>query len=207
MPLGASVRIAQRGELRTGTRSRLWMPFEATHEARAGMPAFSWNAKVRLAPFVHLQVRDRLEGGVGSGEVCLFGVRMARDAGTMQMHSGALHRYLAEAVWYPWALRPSSFLRWSAVDARSALATLEDRGVSVSLEFRFDAEGDVAAIYTPARWGKFGRGYRQLPWEGHFRGYVERAGVRVPGEGDVGWHVEGEWQAVWRGHIVEWRAQ
>jgi hypothetical protein len=79
---------------------------------------------------------------------------------------------------------------------------LSDHGVVVSLEFRFADTGEVAGIYTPHRWGKFGRGYRQVPWEGHFRNYRERDGVIVPTEGDVGWYVDDEWQAVWRGTVT-----
>jgi hypothetical protein len=57
-----------------------------------------------------------------------------------------------------------------------ALATLTNDRVSVSLEFRFGASGEVTGIYTPARWGTFAGGYKQVPWEGHFRDYRERDG-------------------------------
>ena len=106
-------------------------------------------------------------------------------------------------VRYPTALLPSAKLRWSAIDANTALATLTDNGVSVSLEFRFDATGEVTGIYTPARWGTFDGGYRQVPWEGHFRDYRERDGIVAPSEGEVGWYSEGKWRAVWKGKIIE----
>ena len=54
-------------------------------------------------------------------------------------------------------LLPSAALRWSAIDENTALATVTDNGVTVSLEFRFDDAGEVAGIYTPARWGTFVR--------------------------------------------------
>jgi hypothetical protein len=103
----------------------------------------------------------------------------------------------------PVALLPSPTLQWSPIDANRALATLIDGGISVSLEFRFAGTGEVTGIYTPARWGRFGEGYAQRPWEGHFRGYERRNGVRVPTEGDVGWYVADEWRAVWQGTILE----
>jgi hypothetical protein len=197
------VSLAQAGRLRAAATSRRWMPFEAVHEARADRPEFTWQARVRLAPFVSIRVRDSLRDGVGSGEVRFWGVRLGHDAGTPQMHSGALHRYLAEAVWVPGALRPSERLRWSALDdERRAIATLADAGCEVSLEFRFDPAGDVESIYTAARWGKFGQGYRQVPWEGHFRDYFLQDGLRVPAAGEVGWYAGQELQLVWQGRLT-----
>lgn len=75
------------------------------------------------------------------------------------------------------------------------------------LEFRFGDTGEVTGIYTPARWGTFGGRYHQRPWDGHFRNYQDRGGIRVPLEGDVGWYVEGAWHAVWRGTITSFEAQ
>jgi hypothetical protein len=123
------------------------------------------------------------------------------------MNSGSLHRYLAESVWYPTALLPRSTLRWTGIDATRALATLMHRDVSVSLEFRFADTGEVTGIYTPARWGTFAGAYRQVPWEGHFRDYRERDGIFVPTEGEVGWYVDNEWQAVWKGGITAFQVR
>jgi hypothetical protein len=161
------VRIRQTGFLRTDVRSERWMPFEAEHIVVPPATGFVWNARVTVAPLLHVRVRDALIEGRGSGQVSLLSAfTVAADGNTPEMNSGSLHRYLAEAVWYPTALLPSSKLQWTAIDATKALATLTDRDVSVSLEFRFAATGDVTGIYTPARWGKFTEGYKQVPWEG-----------------------------------------
>jgi len=132
---------------------------------------------------------------------------VAENADTPEMNSGSLHRYLAEAVWYPTALLPSPKLKWTGVDATRAMATLTDHDVSVALEFRFADTGEVTGIYTPTRWGKFPEGYRHVPWEGHFRDYQNRNGVFVPTQGDVGWYVNDEWRAVWKGTITEFELQ
>jgi hypothetical protein len=77
-----------------------------------------WNARVQVAPLVHVCVRDALIEGKGSGQVSLLSAfTMNAAADTPEMNSGSLHRYLAEAVWYPTALLPSSQLMWSALDA------------------------------------------------------------------------------------------
>ena len=202
------VRIGQIGTLRTDVRSDRWMPFEAEHIVVPQATGFVWNARVRVGPFVYVRVIDALLDGRGSGQVSLLSAfTVASDADTPQMNSGALHRYLAEAVWYPSALLPSASLRWTAIDSTRALATLTYHDMSVSLEFRFADTGEVAGIYTPARWGKFPQGYRQVPWEGHFSDYREWDGVWVPTKGDVGWCVENQWRAVWKGSITAFRAR
>jgi hypothetical protein len=184
------------------------MSFEADHVIAPGLTGFVWNARVRVAPLLHVRVRDSLVEGRGSGQVSLLSAfTVAEDAGTLEMNSGSLHRYLAEAVWYPTALLPSAKLQWSAIDTNGALATLTDHGMSVSLEFRFSDTGEVTGIYTPARWGSFDGGYKQVPWEGHFGRYEERMGLFVPMEGEVGWYFDNEWQAVWKGRITAFDAQ
>jgi hypothetical protein len=199
------VRISQEGALRTNVDSDRWMPFQAEHLVAPGAIGFLWNARVTAAPLLPLRVRDAFIAGEGSGHVSLWSAfPVSAAAGTPEMNAGSLHRFLAEAVWYPAALLPSPKLRWDAIDAHRALATLTEHGVSVSLEFRFAESGEVTGIYTPARWGTFGGGYEQRPWEGHFRRYERRDGIWVPGEGDVGWYVDGEWHAVWRGRVMSY---
>ena len=197
------VRIKQTGTLRTDVNSERWMPFEAEHIVVPPAVGFVWNARVSVAPLIHVRVRDALVEGRGSGQVSLLSAFIvSASADSPEMNSGSLHRYLAEAVWYPTALLPSASLKWTAIDAARALATLTDRGVTVSLEFRFADTGEVSGIYTPGRWGTFPGGYRQVPWEGHFRDYRNRNGVLVPMDGDVGWYVDDEWRIVWKGSVA-----
>jgi hypothetical protein len=202
------VHIRQTGTLRTDVTSQRWMPFDAEHVVVPPATGFVWNARVQIAPVIHVRVRDALIDGEGSGEVRLLSAfTVSAAAGTPEMNSGSLHRYLAEAVWYPTALMPGSKLQWTEIDRTRALATLTDHGVTVSLEFTFADTGEVTGIYTPGRWGTFPEGYRQVPWEGHFRNYRERDGVVVPTEGDVGWYVENVWHAVWKGSITAYQAR
>lgn len=77
--------------------------------------------------------------------------------------------------------------------------------MTVSLEFRFNEVGDVIGIYSPGRFGSFDSGYKQVPWEGHFRDYQLRSGMRVPLNGEVGWYVDGMLQIVWKGDLIDVR--
>lgn len=197
------VRYEQQGILRTDPKSERWMAFTAAQVVAANTMEFLWTARVRVAPALHLQVQDSLLGGRGAGRVALLSaIPLATTGGKIEINSGALHRFLAEAVWYPSALLPSAHLSWAAVDDSRAVATLTDGTTKVSLEFRFNASDEVAGIYTPGRWGAFDGSYRQVAWEGRFGSYSRRDGVLVPSEGEVGWYADGEWRPVWRGTVV-----
>jgi len=193
----------QTGLLRTGVDSDRWMRFSATHTVAPPSFGFVWNARVRMGAGLHIDVCDALVRGEGSGRAAFMSVvPLASAHHDPRMTAGALHRYLAEAAWYPTALLPSAALRWSPVDAVRALATLTAHGTTVALEFRFGADGAVTGIYTSARWGRFGSRYEERPWEGRFGRTVERDGMRVPSEGQVGWYVDDTWRCVWAGRIV-----
>lgn len=175
------------------------MTFTASQTVLPAGIGFLWNARVTVAPGVHVQVLDALVDCHGTGRVCvLSAITLASDGNTLEINSGALHRFLAEVVWYPTALLPSKNLLWNPVDSNTAIATLTAGGVTVSLEFRFNAEGEIVGIYSPGRWGKFGGSNVQKPWEGHFRDYVTIQCSRVPKHGEVGWYDEGVWQRVWK---------
>jgi hypothetical protein len=196
------VTLNQRGSLRTTASSERWMSFNAVHAAKAGAPGFVWDAQVRVMPFFHINVVDTLTHGVGAGRVKLMSVlRVAGDTGTDEINSGALHRYLAEAVWYPFALLPRDGLTWSPLDEYTALATLKDGAAEVALEFRFADGGEVESVFSQGRWGIFDGQYEQKPWEGHFSNYQRVDGVLIPMRGEVGWYTEGKLDIVWRGEI------
>lgn len=197
-----TITLSQTGELRTDEQGGRWMPFEAAHTAAPLGTAFLWNAKVRVAPLVHVRVIDSLVQGIGAGAVLFMSAfRLDQEMATPEMNSGSLHRFLAEAVWYPWALLPRWQLQWEAVDDARAIATLSAGSTTVSLEFRFASSGEVVSIYTPGRWGRFGKRYEQVPWEGHFRDYTAFNGVRMPRYAEVGWYRKGKLELVWKGRI------
>jgi hypothetical protein len=199
------LRIAQRGTLRTDVHSGRWMPFTADQLVAPAAAAFLWDAHVRMGPLLHVRVRDAFIEGRGSGHASLLSAfTVSSAAGTPEMNAGSLHRFLAEAVWYPTALLPSPYLRWRPLDDSRAVAEMSVHDVSVSLEFRFADTGEVTGIYTPARWGTFPGGFAQRGWEGHFRTYRTLGGVRVPTEADVGWYDGDGWQPVWQGTITEY---
>ncbi len=203
-PLIRLARVRQTGKLRTGTRSERWLAFEADQVTVPLTVGFIWDAKVTIVGPLHLRVLDAYVMGRGFGRVSLQSLfTLAGDSGGAELNSGALHRYLAEAVWYPTALLPTSALRWSPIDENKALATLTHAGQTVALEFRFNETGQVSGVYSPDRWKKEVGGYRQTPWEGHFYEYRQKSHMSVPARAEVGWYAGGQWQKVWTGEVVD----
>lgn len=203
-PIIKSAKFKQHGKLITEIQSNKWLSFEADYFATPLSPGFFWNAKIFMIPFFHIRVLDSYHAGKGTGLVRLLSLwTIEKESDHLEINSGALHRYLAEAVWFPTALLPQTGVRWDSLDNSRAIATLNNHGLSVSLEFRFNKIGEVVSIYSPGRWGRFDGVYKQIGWEGHFSDYIEKGGMRIPRRGEVGWYNINELKIVWRGEILE----
>ena len=194
----------QRGTLRVDPKAKRWSRFSATWTVSDDPPAFVWDARIELAPLLHVRVRDSLiDGIIGAGEVRLLSaLPLGHDRDKPELNSGALYRYLAEAVWHPHALLPEAGVRWQAIDDEHASASLTAFGMTVTLEFRFNSAGEIVGVYTEDRFGRFDGKYIRYPWEGRFSDYREFDGVRIPSYGEVGWHLPDGWWLFWKGEIV-----
>jgi hypothetical protein len=196
------VRLQQYGRLRTGVESEQWLDFTAEETIAPDARAFVWDARLRLAPFVHASIRDAYVGGVGDARVALqSAVTIAADRANHDLNSGDLYRLLAEAPWTPTLLLPCEDLTWTAIDERRAAATLAHGGETVTIEFRFNDAGEVASVFAAGRPRSYGTTYVATPWEGRFSRYGTMDGVRVPVAGEVGWWVEGRWLPVWQATV------
>ncbi len=208
-PYIRSVRVAQTGEFRreeSVDAERGWHPFEATQLFTTEPPGFVWDARIRMALFVSVRVRDGYVAGHASMRGALLGIVKVVDAADDPgLRAGALQRYLAESVWFPTALLPRQGLVWSPIDESRARATLTDGETSVSLDFEFGPGGEIVGCYTAGRLravpGQDGR-YDEVPWGGRYRSYERLQGIRVPVESEVYWVVEGREQPYYRGRNV-----
>lgn len=201
-PFITQVSFLQTGKLKTDVRSSGWMPFTARHIATP--TGFLWNADISVLPWLSVNVIDSVLNGIGLSRVSVFSLlTVATDKGLPQLNEAALHRYLAETVWYPTLLLPQNGVSWTAVDESSALATLSESEVTVSLLFHFDNEGAVTKVSTPARYRKVRGGYQPTPWEGHFSQYAWYEGMQVPTYAEVGWYDSNSLVVVWKGDITQ----
>jgi hypothetical protein len=214
---GARVEQAGSFDL-SGANEPRWVDFRAEQWVITGHPGyrrdgrlvavgrsgFVWDARMRLAPGLSVFVRDAYVDGEGSLTASLLGLwTVAEQAGGPEMAQGELLRYLAEAAWYPTALLPSRDLRWDAIDEGRSRVTLVDGDVEASLEFRFDAEGHIASVYTDRRYRDVDGRFEITPWQGHFRDYQAVDGIWVPFEAEVEWILPEGPRPYWRARIEE----
>ena len=200
--LPAVTRIRQRGTLRSSCSSARWLDFTAEQVIAARSTGFQWLARVGIGAGLSFEVCDRFVANEAASEVRLFSLFvLGADRGSRELDEAALQRFLAEAVWSPAALLPAAGVSWQAIDESSATATLSCGAHRVSLQFRFNAEGEATHVYTPARWMRERGRYRALAWEGRYFDYAWCDGVRVPLRAEVGWYVDEAWCPVWKGRI------
>lgn len=198
----SAVDIRHEGHFNMDIAATRWKPFRSGQRVVPRRPGFDWDASVRLLPGLSVRVHDAYVAGTGILYAAILGlIPVAKARGTSEAAQGELMRFLAEAVWYPTALLPSQGVRWEAEDERSARATLDDGDVSVTLLFRFDAEGLIDSVHAEARSRMANGTLVPTPWQGKFWNYAFRHGIRIPLDGEVAWLLpEGE-MPYWRGHI------
>jgi hypothetical protein len=203
-PLVRTGAFRQEGQFLVRPTADGWRPFEAVHHFCTRPCGFVWDARIRMGPGLDIRVRDGFVQGRGVMRASLLGVvPVASIEGTPEIGAGALHRYLAEAVWYPTALLPKEGIVWSPLDASTARATLTVSGIAVWLDFRFGPDGLVQSVFTPGRARDVGGRAVPTPWQGRFSEYEEREGMHVPMAGEVEWLLPDGPQVYWRGRIVE----
>lgn len=181
-----SATIFQQGELRMG-EGKKWMKFEARQFVATSPRRFHWDAIVRMLPFLSMNVRDAYDSGAASMELRIFSIPVSRERNVPQMNSGALQRYLGEAVWVPTALFPNNELSWKHIDQNTSLVSLTDSSTESSLNFRFNDRGEVTEVFTPGRFRKADGRYVLTPWRVETGHYREFHGFRIPTESRVFW--------------------
>jgi len=165
--------------------------------------AFVWDAAIAMLPVIPVCIRDTYVGGKGGIEGRAGGlVPVVHQSGTPELASGALARWLGEAVWLPSALLPGDGLAWEAIDDRSARATLTDRGTKVSMVAHFGPAGEIVRITADRYRDVGGRGVL-TPWIIELGDYVRTSGMMVPTSGSAGWELpEGRFE-YWKARIVD----
>jgi hypothetical protein len=203
-PMVAGARVRHEGTFNMGETADRWKPFTSTQEVVTRRPGFDWDGRVEMMPGLPVRVHDAYVVGEGMLHASLLGLSPMVDMrGTGDVAQGELMRFFAEAAWYPTALLPSQGVRWEAGDDRSALATLTEGDISITLLFAFDEEGLIDTVRAEARGRTVGDEVVPTPWQGRFWNYEEHGGMRVPLDGEVAWLLpEGE-KPYWRGHITE----
>ncbi len=197
-----AAKIEQSGLFNLKKDKEGWKPFTALQVVSAYPPGFIWDAKITIAGPLHVRVRDAYSNGKGimnAKVMSLFNV--ANSVSREELIKAAMQRYLAEAVWYPTALLPNRKLKWKEIDEKRALAELSDSGFTVSLEFRFNSNGEINGIYSPERFYEENGSFTLQKWGGFHSNYKEFNGMLVPTEGKVEWYLDSGTYTYWKGNI------
>jgi hypothetical protein len=196
--------LTQRGHFLVRPTPDGWRPFVATQHFATCRTGFVWDARIRVGPGLSIRVRDGFVDGTGSMVGALMGLwRVVSAEGTPEIAAGALHRYLAESVWFPTALLPSQGVVWTVLDDSSARATLTVSAITVSLDFHFGADSLVSRVYTPERAREVNGRTVPTPWQARVSWYEEHGGMKIPMAAEVEWLLPEGPQAYWRGEITE----
>jgi hypothetical protein len=184
-----SVRLRHGGTFRTGL-GQPWSPIQGEQYFSADPPGFVWWGRIRMAPGLRVEARDRAFLGEGSMLVMLAGTVTLADARGPDLDQGAQLRLLAEMAWYPTAYLDRRYVTWEPVDAERARATLRVGGREVSATFRFGPDGLPAGVAAERYRDVGGKGVL-TPWGGEFGDWREVDGLRVPFRSEVSWVIDG----------------
>ncbi len=197
--------VTHSGTFNLSETGEQWRSFTSTQRVTTRRPGFVWDGRVAMLPgfpWLSVHVHDAYVAGEGRLHPALLGlVTLADLRGDGDIARGELLRYLAESAWYPTALLPGHGVEWTAMDDRSARATLVDGAISVSMLFRFGADGLIESVRAENRGRTVGGKLVPTPWEGRWFDYRLHEGVLVPFSGEVAWLLPEGRQPYWRGTI------
>jgi hypothetical protein len=180
------VRLRQRGGIRLSPEQS-FMDVDARQIFTVDEPGFVWRVRLRMYAVVPVLGRDTYQGGRGRMRIEAAGLWPIVDATGDTVDQGALLRYLGEMVWFPSAAL-SPYIRWEAVDADTARATMTYGGVSASGELRFADDGRVLEVRA-RRYMDGEGGAKLVDWVVPVREWRVMHGVRIPVAGDVIWRL------------------
>ncbi len=200
-PIVTAVNLSQQGVFNMSETKAKWSPFTATQFVTTQSPGFDWDARIQMAPGVSAFVHDAYALGAGSLHASLLGLFTVADVrDTPAAAQGELLRFFAEMPWYPTALLPSQGVRWEAIDDTSARATFTDAPTTVSLVFRFNAEGTIETMRAEARCRDK---LTAMPWSGRFWDYSVCNEMLIPLQGEVGWEYPDGLRLYYKGKVTE----
>ena len=184
------VELEHRGTFRMSLDGS-WVPIAGRQFFATDPPSFIWWGRVRIAPGLWVDARDRSVNGVGAMYVAAESMLTLADANGPALDRGALLRLLGEMTWFPTAFVDRRYVTWTAIDDRHARATLRVNGRDVAATFTF-GDDDLPLSFTAERERDLGGGKSALtPFVGESRDFREVDGLLVPFAMTAAWIVDG----------------
>jgi hypothetical protein len=203
-PIIATATLHMTGTINLSATTDQWKPFRSRQRVVTCRTGFLWDAQVDMVPGISALVEDSYIYGHGRLVAKVLGLfTVAHSQGKGEIARGEFMRYFAESPWYPTALLPSQGVRWQAVDAASANATIVDGPISLTLLFRFSGVGLIASVHAESRGTGVGKDgvVAMLPWDCALSDYRPQDGMLIPMAGEAAWvRPEGR-KAYFSGHV------
>jgi len=185
-----SVRFRHGGRFRTKLAGP-WLPIRGEQYEAVDPPGFVWWGRLRVAPGLWVDARDRCVAGVGGMLVSLESSYTLFDRSGPELDQGSLLRLLSDLVLFPDALLDTRYVAWSELSETAARVALRLDAREVSGVFTFGADG-LPQRFSAERYFDTGRGRAELrPWSGDYADYREVDGLLVPHHFVGYWHVDG----------------
>lgn len=179
--------LQQMGRMKTQADGA-WMPFEATQRFTVQQPAFVWETKVDMKPFLYLVGRDKYYRGEGDMTVKLLSLfKVVDERSNDKINTGTMLRFLSETCWFPSAAL-SPYISWTAIDSTKAKATMHVEGISVQGMFAFSKEGDFLSFSAQRYYGG-GEEATVEDWLVEAVDHKMLGGYRIPYQSKVTWQL------------------
>jgi uncharacterized protein DUF6544 len=186
----ASVRFRHGGRFRPKLDGP-WRPIRGEQYGSADPPGFLWWGRLRVAPGVWIDARDRCVNAMGAMLVSLESSVTLADRAGAEMDQGSMLRLLSELVLLPSAFLDGRHVTWTAVDDGNARAMLRVNGREVAGVFAFGADA-LPRAFSSERYLDTGAGRPELrTWSGEYADYRAVAGLLVPHRLLGYWNVDG----------------
>ena len=187
-----SVYLKQTGLMKLKPEQKEWSKVEAEQYITTYKPAFLWKVDMpMMMSLVNIAGRDLFIDGQGEMQIRIASfISVVNASNNEKLNQAALQRYLAELVWYPSAA-VSSYIIWESIDDRSAKATMIYKGVSGSVIFYFNEQGDTVKI-SAQRYKDIDENAQPKEWIGEVKENSIINGVKIPTQIDISWVLDGE---------------
>jgi len=183
-----TVYLTQKGLMRTNPKTDKWVPTTAEQYFTIDRPGFVWKVQMNMMSMVPVVGEDRYVDGRGHMTIKAFSLINIVDDGGDKIDQGTLQRYLAEIGWFPSAAL-SPYIRWEGVNDTTGKATMQYKGISGSVTFHFNSEGDLVAG-TADRYMGGANDATLEKWVVTSKGYAEMSGIRMPVKSEATWKLK-----------------
>lgn len=184
--------LRQEAKMKMNPEQQTWNHITAEQWFSIEAPAFIWEVKMDILPFLKIVGRDKFFEGKGEMLIKIFSLFNVVNEKGVKMDEGTLQRFLGEIVWFPTAAL-SPYITWEEIDSLTAKATMDYKGTKGSGTFHFNKKGDFIR-YSALRYKGNEPNAKRYKWEINVSEYEVMNGVRIPVKMTATWKLDkGDW--------------